>query len=788
MRRSGCCHSSILPRYAPLTLGAPFVDLITRAGGTMAIASFDGGTPATTKKDVEKLIDEDALAMTQIALRPVADRFVAGLARPVAYYAVKAASPTVAFDLDALTPPGTHAIGDIIDLTSGLAKPPTVTLVNQSLRADAELYKAFAGAPGERWTYKIDVPPSWPDGSTVALLRLTLSTGDAAGRPANDPWITGATTAPISAPQAMPNLEPFGRYPQMAGQRFAQMAGLHPAVAEAVATLETYAKRRFPGGWPKPADVDGLIGQLPNWCARFLDHGPAMLATTDVQDVQYAIAEVTRPDPWRVGIASDGRMEVLFTHEDRKRRLKRYAVKPFGRYDNFVEALRLALDKNATQTAHPLADPWSDYVVVPEKDAPLEENLSNRFLDVVIPRTEPVAPPVLIDARRIEILPPAKKPDGTANPDRTARRALEFLYARHPEEILSEANVAVEGALSFETISVGLWREFPMEGWAQDIVPGIDTTAAFGGWDQPHPPALFRSDDKFGQLAPYTPPGEDKQAGRAPDGWRGILALRTETLPYFYRMHAAAFAAAGVVVSKPVVGTIPEGHYDLNLPWRVGLFGQTSRPPTWSVIRQQRPSVHFHLPLVRFVDGIPEAHRAIWLRPDAVPAVFTLPSPDVRYEIRAVAVDATGREAASPEIDVIAEQKQAGAATPSGYRINAVGPLFDASVPATGLKPAPDAADPRVWWLDATASLKGSEAEVVERFQPLIEPVEIGGAPVDPLARFEISSPQFADWVRVAPTATAVVTLMPPRTRRRVGAASRPRPRNGAICMIRIAR
>ncbi|MER8605666.1 hypothetical protein NKH48_18240, partial [Mesorhizobium sp. M1233] len=552
----GRVFNEILPRYAGLKLGAPFVDLITRAGGTMSIASFDGGTPETSADDVRKLFDEDALALTQVALRPVADRLSPAADYPIAYYqvCVEEKIGVVRFNVDALATAGRYVVADVVDLTSGLATQPAVTLVDKALVGDEKLCKGFAGEPGDRQTYDLVVPRVWHRARPVALVRLTFSDGNAAGQAAAAGWITGGEAKLIENPGEAGGPEPFGRFPQMSPERFANLASLHSTVKTAVETFAHYASRRFPGGWPQ-SEQGGLVGRLPDWCVRFLDHGPAAKPGTDVL---CAIAEVTRPDPWRVGIGPDGRMEVLFTHEDRKRRLKRYAVKPFARYDNFVEAVRLADAPDATQSPHDVVDTWSDYVVVPPTK--LDEVWSDRFFDVVIPRTEPVAPPVLLDARRIEILPPEK--------GKAPQRVVEFLYARHPEEILSEANVAVEGALSFESIAVGLWREFPMENWAKDLVPAIDTTEEFGSWEQPVPPPLITSEDKFGELARYDSTRSNMTpVGRYTDGWRGTLALRTDSLPYFYRTHAAPVAAAGGVVSKPVVGSIPEGHYERPRPW-----------------------------------------------------------------------------------------------------------------------------------------------------------------------------------------------------------------------------
>ncbi|MER8607335.1 hypothetical protein NKH48_27120 [Mesorhizobium sp. M1233] len=179
--------------------------------------------------------------------------------------------------------------------------------------------------------------------------------------------------------------------------------------------------------------------------------------------------------------------------------------------------------------------------------------------------------------------------------------------------------------------------------------------------------------------------------------------------------------------------------------------------------------MQFQLPLVRFVDGMPDLQRTTWLRDAALPDVFTLPSPDVRYEIRTLAVGATGVEATSPELDVVAEQKAQRMPEPgkpplktSGYRINVVGPLFASPLSTDQLKPRRDTHAPRYWWFDAVAALHGVGAEVTERFQPVIETINIGGADTDQLRAFEIDAAAIGDWSPVAPTAAAILRLLPP--------------------------
>lgn len=764
--------ATALAWYEDLSVGAPFIDVVTRAGGTMKLASFDGGTPGTTDRDVNDVLDQDALALTQISLRPLVDRWRAHagdddaeIEKPVAYFAIRKtdkAANGLKIDLALVDRKDVVAVADVLDLTTRLARPPSVTLSAPILEPDAKIRDAddkmkaqedlrdrLSGHAGIQSTLTLDISHAAVN-ELVALVRATAAEkdvsavfGDAWGRCG-----TAGSVTEIADPTGMVDAEPFGRFGDMAGERWVALAGTHSLVREAMATLRRYATRRWPDGWPTGEAEAALMARIPDWTRRFIDHAPGRQPP---RDIHFSLAEVTRPDPWRVAVQDDGTMDVLFTHDDRKRRLKRYAVRPFGRYEGFADALRAARAEGSRRVPQ-LSGAWSDGLAgLDDAQRRFEESWSHRLFDIVIPRTEPVAPPVLVDARRIEIL----------QPDEAPRRMLEFVYKRHPEEILSEANVSVEGALSFETVSVGFWREFGMQRWANDLYPGINPLAAFGNWDRrPAPPALITG-DSFGGLA--------MDPGRYTDGWQGTLALRTEALPFFFRIHAAAFASAGVVVSEPVIATVEEGHYNLHLPWKQPLFDEKTPPPTWSVLRRDAQDgkeggifVNFQLPLVRFVDEMPPETRPIWLSRDAIPEVFTLPDPLVRYEIRAVAADSAGLSSSSPELDLIGQQRDEGAdpaTSRSGYLANIIGPLFESG---TARSDSPTRCEKQnVWWqLGVAARLQEHDPLQAESFVPVIDPVN----GVSPLTLFELHQDAFAVdafWTKLAPRTAVTVTVTP---------------------------
>lgn len=764
LKRLNEALNKTLTWYPGLNLGVPFVDIVTRAGGTMKLTSFDGGTPATTGSDVDEVIDNDALALTQISLRPLVDRWSTepGTQRApdkvVAYFAIQKACKSLnqlTIDLAHIALPSVVAVADVLDLTTRLAKPPSVILAAPLLlepypgkqQTAEELREVLAEQAGDQSMLTLNVSHA-EIGEVVALVRVIVAEQDASSV-FGTRWVYGdvpgqgyaeVKVKEIKTPMRR-GIEPFGRFGDLSLERYAALASWHPGLMAANARLIHYAKRSWPEGWPSAEAERALLPRIAQWSHRFMEHTTAQPPSLAVY---FSLAEVTRPDPWRVGVQEDGTLQVLFTHDDRKRRLKRYAVKPFGRYESFVEALRTA-NPDSRPREPQLTGAWTDGGV------DLNDIWSGRLLDIVIPRTEPVATPVLVDARRLEIQT-AGKPD---------RRVLEFIYKRHTEEILSQANVTVEGALSFETVSVGFWREFGQQRWANYLLPAIDTTAAFGGWGhRPVPSTLIGGDDHFGGLA--------EQPGRYTDGWQGVLALRTEALPFFFRIHAAAFASAGVVVSDPVVATVEEGHYELHLPWQQAILdGMQKTPgPLWSVQRLAGTDnsrggvfVTFQLPLIRFVDEMPLDYRELWLSGESVPQVFTLPDPKARYEIRTVANDAAGLSSVSSELDVIGELPVTdGVAEPlTCYRMNAVGPLFSGGMLEVARPARCSDTDAGTWWqLGVAAQLSRHEALAAESFQPKIVPLA--------LTLFELQADAFATdaiWTLLAPQTEVKVTVTP---------------------------
>jgi len=73
-----------------------------------------------------------------------------------------------------------------------------------------------------------------------------------------------------------------------------------------------------------------LAGRIGAWSRRFMEHG--LQRPGKQRDPALALAMLTRPNPWRLAPDGDGRLSVLLLENDRYGKMRKYAVRPFGRY------------------------------------------------------------------------------------------------------------------------------------------------------------------------------------------------------------------------------------------------------------------------------------------------------------------------------------------------------------------------------------------------------------------------------------------------------------------------
>jgi hypothetical protein len=684
----------IVARYASAEIGAPLVELLTRANGLMRMASFDEANPQST--DAQTLIRNGGHALVQASLRPFPDSIVPphGLdARPVRYFlAVANKHPSFVIKPSGLP---LDMLIEVIDLSGGIAGG----------KIDLLAHAGYNPVTFKKWLDGNATAVQTVDwsGLTKVLLRVTADR--------NGSWAS-------SLQEAMPDASVIERNVPLAfkddasntSDPFERFGALPPAriawfiahAAQATGFQDTFnafrdlAGRRFADGWPPiPASAgedaslfDGFksfVARLASWLERFLVHGPASGPEVNAAKTPFALATLMMPDPLRVPPAVDGTIDLVLLHKTRFSLRRRYVVQPYGRYESFVTGFAAATAdaKNPTQAFAP-----SQLLEIPGDLA-----YTGYSVDITVPRTEPLTAPVFVSARRLDLASNARVDDLKKIPadpkaifPRWPGHALEFVLSRHEEELQTEANATIADGLQFEHVAIGFWREFSARPWADALKIGreaqldgleyapaaLDARGKVPALSFPNALSFARDVDVASEEEGDEMWRHSSLPDRIADGWRGITAVRTFGTPHFYRLHAVAFAAAGVVVSPPSAAAIPEGYYENHMPWDKPPT-ESPRPlddggddlngppadadaetPVWWTARNLSYNVDldeisgsedvwFGFPLSRFIEGMPYEERDIWLPGGKVDAddktqrVFFLPDPSVSYaiEIRA---------------------------------------------------------------------------------------------------------------------------------------------------------
>lgn len=288
-------------------------------------------------------------------------------------------------------------------------------------------------------------------------------------------------------------------------------------------------------------------------------------------------------------------------------------------------------------------------------------------------RSEPLTPPVILAARRLDRAPG----DGGRTGARPGR-LLEFALARHVDQTLSEANAAVADALEVEHLAVGFWRGFAHEAWLARLTRLA--TAEGADWScDPSPPKLLEFVEPF--PLETNPPAFPETPQEV---------LRIESPPHFYQTKVVAFMAAGTVVSEPVAATAPEGYHELNWPWAPDPPDAPppdalppEAAPLWSLAREGGDGaaiLSVEWPLLRMADGMSAEDRRRWLPESAKERrVFRLPDPAVGY---ALATRPSAAETSllaeisgdfSPEMEISAAPSAAEETEAAAYLLKSVG-------------------------------------------------------------------------------------------------------------------
>lgn len=759
LRLVNAAITAIAPRYASAANVRPFVDVMARPGGLYELASFDSAVrKEVTAEDTRDLLVQEGLSLIQISLRPLPEMLLDKTL--VGYCLVKSnkAGDAVIEPLRSLGGVSGGALYEVLDVAGGLGSSRVVRVARSE-----DMVARTVLAPGEAIETKVAIA-SPGVGASIALVRVIVAGTVRFDQAMANLQTEGLEVEPVFQPSAIvrdsgTEPDPFGRFGWLdpnvldvlhkGSTKEGLDVGPQPDATLNIRLLLTLIARRFPKvGRAMLYEAETaearleLLERLQQFSVRFMDHGP--IQAVDARKIPFALATVTRPDPWRVAPQPDGRMDILIVHEDAWARRRRYVVRPFGRYENIGNAT----PNDNTRIEEP------GLIEIEANDKTFEQ----RSVDVVLPRTHPIRPPVILSARRLDIW--LDTPPGGDPKRRREGRQLEIVLARHSEEIISESNRQVSDGYQFSHIGLEFYREFSAPRWARGFRAAQDwprirdheLVTQFGdeGGRRPPPPILSLTSEK---LAEPKLPADMQLPLRIADGWSGISAVRTGDVPYFYRLHALAHAAAGVVVSEPSAAMIAESRPTPRFPWIPPAGGHSPWPvpeaswTMWIDERAEKAEIRVTLPLTRNFDCLSSDDYDLWLRNTAFDTkrVLQLPDATTSYAL-ALETDATGGSRS-----VVAELFPKVSDDRSAYAVIAGLTQFEV--------------------IDVVAtSFMDNHWQVVVPFRKKVETLTAVAVPVMTLGdkgralldRMEIKVPGWSRWVAGAPKRRAGITITRP--------------------------
>lgn len=628
--------------------GQPFVDLLTKPWANAKLFWFDGGGESLDKDEQTALVNDDTLAVIQIALRPAPDRLVL-TKDPVELRRVRYFEITIPEYADVKRPewrvklkePSAGRWFDLLARAGGLESNPAVRLDHEAahaFRVSAQSSKDDKTIAIVRVVLRDQVPlkkEELVDG-VLSLEHVVVQSGGSIGAPAPIPYSSKEIDQPIVLEADHKNApDPaFGKFDALKGADWADAlfrpeAGepFRLSPVEAFANLAYPLARRFgritlPQGMPTSDKPDAeeqeapqaaraeIAARIVRFWTRYLDHcapRPAPAGT-----IHFSLGTVADPGVWRRAPDPSGFVSVTIPDPERRGARRKFAIRPYGRYESWTKAPEVP----GVEDAPP------DLV-----GALYGADFASQFLDVTLPRTEPLEKPVILTAQR------RKARDGTDLP------RMEIVVAHSSDMVLAQANRRNDAMLQPLGVSVGYRREFPHLDWMKGLArgdPDYDALAEFGSPDADANfafPALEEADAETRLV---------ELRKLVPDAWLGSTLVSAASLPYFFRTHVLVHMSAGIVVSETTRAVFEEGYAELHLPYRIpdGYDQRTrSAPPTYEVVREAgETTIVFNLALHRFIDCMTAREAVLWFG-DAgqhwskIRNVLHLPEPAVNYRI-----------------------------------------------------------------------------------------------------------------------------------------------------------
>lgn len=694
---SAVATANLAPRFN----GQPFVDLLTRPWGNARLFWFDGGYQTPSVQENRKFLNDDVLAVVQIALRPAPDRLApdeAGAPGPLVFYFAascigKPENPQEELEFISVIPAApvkSQFRFDVLSVVDTLAAHhPQRISATEPYRFSARLreHAPFAvlravrirGSGGDPAAAMAELALLKADGQpqAFALEAMDLATLDEQDRAElafgkfspldGADWADALFRPDLPEQESSYRLAPVAAYARLAyyaGRRFAPLVLKQGARVEhegKVAEAEDVVRER--------AD---LTASLARFWLRFVEH--CAIGRGDEIALSFSLGTVADPGEWRCAPDSQGNVSVLIPDADRRGARRKYAVRPYGRYDGWVRAVE-GDGAERRKTLHGALD---------------GNDVRGQFLDITLPRTEPLEKPVILSAVR----------------QRTARQQaggrLELVIAHGQDMVLAQANMRNDAQIASLDMSVGFWREFPHRPW----LAALEKLAEMS----------FDAMAPFGSIEPATPaadafPPLNKESARSrlvelrqrvPDAWMGTTVVSAVPPPYFFKVHALVHACAGIIVSEQTASVFQEGAATLCLPHdrEAGYRPRTpSAPPVYSVGRDATDGVTllFDLPLLRFIDCMHVEEAELWFGDGGAPfasiaPVAHLPEPGVSYRVGVETVrqlPVSGPEpqyeslARQPEIEILPAPPAAGESARELYMVTRSGSRFGLDQPDT---------------------------------------------------------------------------------------------------------
>jgi len=622
-------------------LGSPFLDLVCRPWGNSKLFWFDGGQREPSSQEKDELIRNDLLATVQISLRPVPDGFATSVEpekRPVTYhrFTVEAGATELHFALNASEANPQRSFYDVVEIGT-FVQPKAVRI---DAKSPALILKLQPTAREREFIVRVCTmkPPHgewWEKELTMHVLVDKQPKKIDSPKPIHNPAAVKATSY----------ADPFGLFEDLPAADWARLlvardqAGVF-SLGAALDRLDFYATRRF-GAADRPNDdteaEEHVRRNITFWRA-YLEHGDS--AATG-ERLPFSLGTLADPGTWRVPVSADGSLSVVSVESERFGSRRRYAVRPFGRFEQLAASVPTA---SSGGKVYEYKSPQGL-----EGGLPVEEmEWNRRFVDATLPRTEPVAKPVILAATRL-----------------VDERALELVVAHTADQVLAQANRGTQARVAQHGIGVGFWREFPHRSWAKALAPEADVLGEFGSINGEIP-----EEDLALSITTPQPDGLANDDAmhrlrlRVPDAWMGSWVIRARNLPYFFRIHALVHATAGVMVSEQTGATFAEGFSRLQLPWADQHHQLRSTAPSYSVERDDEArslSIGFSFATVRFIDCMDTQDVELWFSDplDGIRQVVQLPEPSVGYRIVLQAARNTGEVLAwQPEVDILASPPQ----------------------------------------------------------------------------------------------------------------------------------